>query len=56
MCKTTLSVWTYSARNADEYDDRRVWLGAVGSAVLATDARKAALKAGFYLMNNLGIR
>jgi hypothetical protein len=39
---------------ADEHDDRRVWLGAVGGAVLATDARKAALKAGFYLVEQSG--
>jgi hypothetical protein len=39
---------------ADEHDDRRVWLGAVGGALLATDARKAALKAGFYLIEQSG--
>ena len=39
---------------ADEHGDRRVWLGAVGGAVLATDARKAALKAGFYLIEQSG--
>ena len=39
---------------ADEHDDRRVWLGAVGGAVLAPDARKAALKAGFYLLEQSG--
>lgn len=39
---------------ADEHNDRRVWLGAVGGAVLATDARKAALKAGFYLIEQSG--
>jgi hypothetical protein len=39
---------------ADEHNDRRVWLGAVGGALLATDARKAALKAGFYLIEQSG--
>ncbi|MDR0635778.1 MAG: hypothetical protein LBF87_01710 [Treponema sp.] len=39
---------------ADEHDDRRVWLGAVGGAVLAPDVRKAALKAGFYLIEQSG--
>jgi hypothetical protein len=39
---------------ADEHDDRRVWLGAVGGALLATDTRKAALKAGFYLIEQSG--
>ena len=29
---------------ADEHDDRRAWLGAVGGAILASDVRKAALK------------
>ncbi|MDR1400691.1 MAG: hypothetical protein LBJ41_12295 [Treponema sp.] len=39
---------------ADEHNDQRVWLGAVGGAVLAPDARKAALKAGFYLLEQAG--
>jgi hypothetical protein len=39
---------------ADEHNDRRIWLGAVGGALLATDARKAALKAGFYLIEQSG--
>jgi uncharacterized protein YoxC len=39
---------------ADEHDDKRVWLGAVGGALLATEARKAALKAGFFLIEQSG--
>jgi hypothetical protein len=39
---------------ADEHNDRRIWLGTVGGALLATDARKAALKAGFYLLEQSG--
>jgi hypothetical protein len=39
---------------ADEHNDQRVWLGAVGGALLATDVRKAALKAGFYLIEQSG--
>jgi F0F1-type ATP synthase membrane subunit b/b' len=39
---------------ADEHNDRRIWIGAVGGALLATDARKAALKAGFYLLEQSG--
>ncbi|MDR3303634.1 MAG: hypothetical protein LBS86_04410 [Treponema sp.] len=39
---------------ADEHGDQRVWLGAVGGAVLSTDARQAAHKAGFYLLEQSG--
>jgi hypothetical protein len=39
---------------ADEHNDRRVWLGAVGGALMADDARKAAIKAGFYLLEQSG--
>jgi hypothetical protein len=39
---------------ADEHDDRRVWLGAVGGAVVATDARAVALKSGFYFIEQSG--
>jgi hypothetical protein len=39
---------------ADEHGDQRAWFGAVGGAILAPDARKAALKAGFYLIEQSG--
>jgi hypothetical protein len=39
---------------ADEHNDRRVLLGAIGGAVLDSEARQAALGAGFYLIEQAG--
>jgi hypothetical protein len=41
-------------RIADEHDDRRVWLGAVGGALVSPDVPQAARKAGFYLLEQSG--